>query len=76
MAKAATWLSQIRNCPNWLSLYLGSAGTAYSAGLISLLAPLSGPLISLELGDWPISARTLDELAEALPNVSELTFWN
>ena len=73
MAKAAAWLSQISNCPNELSLELNSIAAESAAGVISSLAPLSGPLISLALIDWPVSEGTLDELAAALPNVSKLT---
>ena len=82
MAKAATWLSLLSNCPEELSLSqnnmlsFSSAITVSTAGLISSLAPVSGSLVSLHLGAWPVSERTLDELAAALPNVRKLTFWN
>ena len=72
MAKAAAWLSQIRNCPKKLVLELSSAAAATTAGLISSLAPLSAQLHSLELRFCPVTERTLDELAVALPNVHEL----
>ena len=74
MAKAAAWLSQISNCPNALSLrFIYTIPTASTAGLISSLAPVSGPLVSLALIDWPVSEGNLDELAAALPNVHKLT---
>ena len=76
MAKAATWLSQLRSCPEKLSLNLRSSRTASSTGLISSLAPLAGRLVSLGLCNWPVSVRTLDELAFALPSVSKLSLWN
>ena len=42
-----------------------------TAGIIFSLAPLSS-LVSLALSKWPITERTLDELAAALPNISKL----
>ena len=72
VAKAASWLSQIRNRPEELTLALSPATAASAARLISSLAPLSGPLLSLELRYWPVTERTLDELAETLPNVHKL----
>ena len=75
VAKAATWLSQISNCPKELAIGWGDESipdTASTAGVISALAPLSG-LVSLALSFWPVTERTLDELALALPNVSKLT---
>ena len=73
VAKAAAWLSQISNCPEELSIGWGelSPDAASTTGFISALAPLSG-LVSLELDHWPVTERTLDELALALPNVSKL----
>ena len=76
LAKAASWLSQIHNCPKELKLELNSAATASTAGLISSLAPLSGSLVSLELRRWPVTRRTIDELAAALPSVHKLTLWS
>ena len=73
VAKAAAWLSQLRNPPEELSLNLISACTP---GLISSLGPLSVRLVSFGLGKWPVSERTLDELATALPSVCKLTLWN
>ena len=74
MAKAAAWLSHIRNSPEELSIgwviHIPDAATT-TAGIISALAPLSG-LVSLELSHWPVTERALDELAEALPNVCKL----
>ena len=76
VAKAAAWLSKLCNCPKELTLSLGQARSVSSAGLLSSLAPLSGRLVSLGLGNWPVSVRTLDELAEALPNVCTLSLWS
>ena len=80
VAKAAAWLSQIRNSPEELSVILrsGAGGAAATtAGLImSSLAPLSGPLNSLHLVGWPVTEETLYELAEALPSVGKLTLWS
>ena len=75
VAKAAAWLSQISNCPK--ELFIGweinkIPDATSTVGCISALAPLSS-LVSLELLDWPVTERTLDELALALPNVSKLT---
>ena len=75
VAKAAAWLSQIGSCPEELSLWVDSDRTASSAGFISALAPLSGRLVSLGLGNWPVIERTLDELADALPNIRKLNLW-
>ena len=74
VAKAAAWLSHIRNCPEELSIgwviHIPDAATT-TAGIIAALAPLSG-LVLLELYHWPVSEATLDELALALPNVGKL----
>ena len=76
VAKAAAWLSQIRNCPKVLSIGwtfgIPGAESSKTAGVISALAPLSG-LASLVLEHWPITESTLDDLVQALPNVSKLT---
>ena len=76
VAKAAAWLSHVNNCPKELSVRWGWRANywpdaASTVGYISALAPLSG-LVSLELVLWPITERTLDELALALPNVEKL----
>lgn len=75
LVKAAAWLSQLRNCPKELCLSSGcSYNASPTAGVItSSLAPLSGQLVSLELSHWAVSEGTLDELAQALPNISKLT---
>ena len=73
VAKAAAWLSQVSNCPK--ALYIGWRGipdAASAAGIIAALAPLSG-LASLELGQWPVTEGTVDELKQALPNIGKLT---
>ena len=75
VAKAAAWLSQLSNCPKELAIGWGEENipdAASTSGVISALAPLSG-LVSLELVRWEVTERTLDELAVALPNVSQLT---
>ena len=77
VAKAAAWLSHINNYPKRLTIRWGWRANywpdaASTVGFISALAPLSG-LYSLELVLWPITVRTLDELALALPNVKNLT---
>ena len=72
VARAAAWLSQIRNSPEELDLVFGLATTVSTAGLISSLAPLSS-MVSLQLRDWPVTEGTLDELAFAFPNVCKLT---
>ena len=36
------------------------------------MAPLSSLTVSLQLSDWPVTERTLEELALALPNVHKL----
>ena len=76
MAKAAAWLSQIRNSPGELSLWPREGAAASHAGIISALAPLSGPVVSLQLGCWPVTDGTLEELAASLPNVHKLTLWS
>ena len=75
VAKAAAWLSQISNCPHELSIGWGVyiPDSISTVGVISALAPMSN-LTSLQLLDWPVTERTLDELALALPNVSKLAF--
>ena len=72
VAKAAAWLSQSHNRPDELSLWFSSAAARSTSGLISSLAPLSSLTVSLQLSDWPVTERTLDELALALPNVHKL----
>ena len=77
-ARAAAWLSKIRNCPK--ELYINGTwlppDAATAAVIISSLTPLAGQLVSLELGHWQVSEQTLDEIADALPNVHELKLWS
>ena len=75
VSKAAAWLSKISNCPEELTIgwEFGFPDAAFSADVISALAPLSG-LVSLELDLWLITEGTLDKIALTLPNVNELTF--
>ena len=72
VARAAAWLSQIQNRTDELSLWFSSAATRSTASLISSLAPIPS-LVSLQLSKWPVTEGTLDELAEALPNMRKLT---
>ena len=47
---------------------------ASAAGIISALAPLARMIPKLRLINWPISAALLDEVAQALPQTSDIAF--